>query len=280
MSVELTVLGSGSGGNATLLAHAGRFVLIDVGLSYRDVTGRLEQLGVTPASIEAIVITHAHGDHTRGAGVLSRRHDVPVYATAAIRSEWSTPGVATWGVLTPGRTADVCGLGFEPFAVPHDAAAVGFRIDTPDGAVGYATDVGMLTRAIVGRFRHCRVLVIESNHAIELLRVSPYPRSTRTRIASAEGHLSNESLATFIRDDLDHSVRCIVLAHLSRVNNVPEIAEMTCREALVACGRPDVDVVVARQDRIAATVDLGAWSDVPVAGGAVAAAARQVALPF
>ena len=277
MSVELTVLGSGSGGNATLLSHRGRCVLIDVGLSYRAVTDRLEQLGVGPASIEAIVITHAHGDHTRGAGVLSRRHDVPVYATEAIRSEWSAPDVATWGMLTPGRAADVCGLGFEPFAVPHDVTAVGFRIDTPDGAIGYATDVGMLTRTMVERFRHCRVLVIESNHATELLRVSPYARSTRTRIASAEGHLSNESLATFIRDDLDRSVRCIVLAHLSRVNNVPEIAEMTCREALVACGRPEVDVVVARQDCIAETVDLGAWTDAPPVRGF---AVRQAALPF
>ena len=277
MSVELTVLGSGSGGNATLLAHAGRCVLIDVGLSYRDVTRRLEQLGVGPASVEAIVITHAHGDHTRGAGVLSRRHGVPVYATEAIRSEWGTPEVATWGVLTPGRAADVCGLGFEPFAVPHDATAVGFRIDTPDGGIGYATDVGMLTRTIVERFHECRVLVIESNHATELLRVSPYARSTRTRIASAEGHLSNESLATFIRDDLGPSVRCIVLAHLSQVNNVPEIAEMTCREALVACGRSEVNVVVARQDRIAETVDLGAWADAPATD---AAAVRQVALPF
>ena len=156
MSVELTVLGSGSGGNATLLAHAGRYVLIDVGLSYRDVTGRLEQLGVAPASVEAIVITHAHGDHTRGVAVLSRRHEVPVYATEEIRSEWSAPDVVTWGALTPGRAADVCGMGFEPFAVPHDAAAVGFRIDTPAGAIGYATDFGVLTRTMVDRFRNCR----------------------------------------------------------------------------------------------------------------------------
>ena len=252
-------------------------VLIDVGLSYRDVTRRLDGLGIAPASVNAIVITHAHGDHTRGASVFSRRHAVPVYTTAAVRAEWGATDVAEWRALNPGRVEDLCGLRFVPFAIPHDASeTVGFRIDTSDGAIGYATDVGTLTLAMVGRFHDCRVLVIESNHATELLRVSPYARSTRTRIASAEGHLSNEALAVFIRDHLGSEVRCIVLAHLSRVNNVPEIAEMTCREALATCGRTDVEVVVARQDRVTRTVDLAAWAPPRGADARV----RQTALPF
>lgn len=252
-------------------------VLIDVGLSYRDVKRRLCGLGVEPASVNAIMITHAHGDHTRGARVLSRRHAVPVYTTAAIRAEWGATDVAEWRVLTLGRVSDLCGLRFVPFAVPHDASeTVGFRIDTSDGAIGYATDVGTLTLTMVDRFRDCRVLVIESNHAIELLRVSPYARSTRARIASTEGHLSNESLAAFIRDHLGTEVRCIVLAHLSQVNNVPEIAEMSCREALATCGRTDVEVVVARQNQVARTVDLSAWA--PGLGADVSV--RQTALPF
>ena len=276
------MLGSGSAGNATLVSHDDARVLIDVGLSYREVSRRLDRLGIEPGGIDAIVITHAHGDHTRGARVLSRRHGVPVYATEAMRTEWGTPDVAEWRTLVPDQERELCGLRFVPFEIPHDASeTVGFRIGTPDGAIGYATDVGTLTPAMIERFQSCRVLVIESNHATELLRVSPYARSTRDRIASPAGHLSNESLAAFVRDHLGASVRCLVLAHLSRVNNLPELAEMSCREVLAASGRCDVDVVVTRQDRVAPTIDLGVWAQT-MAGRDVAArqTARQTALPF
>ena len=235
-------------------------MLIDVGLSYRDVARRLERLGVDPGGVDAIVITHAHGDHTRGARLFSRRHAVPVYSTEAVHDEWGVADLSDWRPLTTNRPYDLCGFRFQPFTIPHDASqTVAFRIETPDGSIGFATDIGAVTGELVERFHDCRVLVIESNHAIELLRLSPYDASTRTRIASARGHLSNESLAEFIRNHLGPSVRCIVLAHLSRVNNVPEIAELTCREALAECGRTGVEVVVTRQDRAAPAVDLARW---------------------
>lgn len=271
------MLASGSAGNATLVSDGTSRVLIDAGLSYRELTRRLLGLDVDPAAVDAVFITHAHGDHTRGAALLSQRHGVPVHATAAIRSEWGAPGVVVWRTLRPGRSRAVGGLRFVPFEIPHDTAAVGFRVETAEGAIGYATDVGALTPPIAARLRDCRVLVIESNHAAELLRVSPYARSTRERIASAEGHLSNEALAAFVREELSDAVRCIVLAHVSRVNNLPELAEMTCREALRASGRRDVEVLVARQDRPTETIDLGAWPAVPAP---LANHAQQVALPF
>ena len=240
--------------------HGERGVLIDVGLSYRQVVRRLAGVGVAPEDVQAVVITHAHGDHTRGAALFSRKHGVPVYTTKAVRADWGDVDLAEWRALRTGRRHDLCGLRFEPFTVPHDASeTVAFRIETGDGLIGFATDIGAMTPGLIERFRHCHVLVIESNHATELLRVSPYARSTRVRIAGATGHLSNEALAAFIRKDLGQSVRCLVLAHLSRVNNVPEIAEMTCREALASSGRADVEVVVARQDTVASTVDLSTW---------------------
>ena len=252
-------------------------MLIDVGLSCRDVTRRLGEVGVDPDSVDAIVITHAHGDHTRGARVFSKRHAVPVYTTETVRDEWGVTDLPDWRPLTANRPQQLCGLRFEAFTILHDASeTVGFRIETADGPIGFATDVGAMTLELVDRFRDCRVLVIESNHAVELLRVSPYAASTRARIASTTGHLSNESLAAFIRRDLGPAVRCIVLAHLSRVNNVPEIAEITCREALADCGRVDVEVVVASQDRVTPTVDLGLW----VSPGARAVGQAQHALPF
>ena len=274
-AIRLTVLGSGSAGNATLLANGDARVLIDAGLSYREVARRLALVGTEPAALGAIMITHAHGDHTRGARLLARRHDVPVYTTAAVRDEWNVSGLPAWRELAPPRPLELCGLRFVPFTVPHDASqTVAFRIETPAGAVGFATDVGAVTPELIERFEDCRVLVIESNHAAELLRISPYDAATRARIASDVGHLSNEALAAYIRGGLGPDVRCIVLMHLSRVNNVPEIAELTCRDALAARGRTDVRVVVTRQDRVAPTVDLDTW---PLPGQRDAAPARRPA---
>ena len=254
-------------------------MLIDVGLSYREVARRLESIAVSPASIGALVITHAHGDHTRGAALFSRRHRVPVHTTVATRAVWSDANVSSWRDLRCDTPTDICGFSFTPLEVSHDAAAatVAFQIGTPDGAIGFATDVGVVTPLLRARFRNCRVLVIESNHATDLLQVGPYARSTKLRISGARGHLSNESLAVFVRNDLGRSVRCLVLAHLSRVNNLPEIAEMTCREALEASGRHDVRVVVSRQDRVAESVDLGTWG---APRRPDASAGRQVALPL
>ncbi len=272
------MLGSGSAGNATLVSHAGVRVLLDVGFSYREVSRRLAGIDVDPEMLDAILITHAHGDHTRGLRVIAKRHGVPIYATPAVRDEWGAADVADCRALAPDAALDLGGLRFVPFEVPHDAAeTVAFRIETPEGAIGYATDVGTLTPSLVERFRDCRLLVIESNHAAELLRVSPYARSTRERIAGDGGHLSNESLAAFVRDHLGESVRCLVLAHLSRVNNLPELAEMTCREALKARGRSDVEVVVTRQDRVTPTIDLGIWAQPATSP---AGPLRQAALPL
>ena len=277
IAVQLTVLGSGSAGNSTLLSRHGRGVLIDVGLSCRQVTERLSRASAVPESIDAIVITHAHGDHTRGAALFSRRHGVPVYTTDKVRVDWGDVDLASWRPLRVGVTTPVAGLRFRPLSIPHDASeTLAFRIDTDAGAIGFATDVGSVTSELIDQFRDCSVLVIESNHAAELLRISPYAASTRARIGSEHGHLSNEALAAFIRDHLGGTVQCVVLAHLSRVNNVPEIAEMTCREALSARGRDDIRVVVARQDQATPAIDLGALRRT----GSRARLAAQTSLPF
>lgn len=279
MPVLLTVLGSGSAGNATLLQCRETRLLIDVGLSCRETARRMGAIGVEPESITAVVITHAHGDHTRGAGLFSRRYEVPVHATAATRTVWPDAGVSSWGGLACDVPTDIGGFRITPFEVSHDAAAetVAFHVETEAGAIGFATDVGVTTAALRSRFRRCRLLVMESNHAEDLLRVGPYAASTKARIAGERGHLSNEALARFVREDLGAPVECLVLAHLSRVNNLPEIAAMTCREALEASDRSDVRVVVTHQDRVTETVRLDARPSRPGAGSLPG---RQIALPF
>jgi phosphoribosyl 1,2-cyclic phosphodiesterase len=283
VSAELTVLGSGSSGNATLVASGDDRVLIDAGLSYRAIRQGLERLGVAPDALRAIVITHAHVDHVRSAARLSGRHGITVHATPAARESWgpSAAKVSGWARLRPGRSVDFGALRFLPFAVTHDAdETLGFRIDTPTGAIGFATDVGCVTAELVERFRQCLLLVMESNHAVQLLRVSSYAPSVRARIGGDDGHLSNEALGAFVREHLGPAVRCIVLAHLSRINNVPEVAELSCREALARIGRSEVRVVVASPDQPTPTIDLAALIQTPAVVPPPARRAQQVSLPF
>lgn len=254
----MTVLASGSSGNATLLVSSGGRILIDVGLSYRETVRRLGILGLEPAGVDAILLSHAHGDHVRGLPRFTARHGTPVYATAATRAVLGDVGANwAWRPLEAGVPLRIGDVEVVPFRVPHDAVeTLAFRFDTSEGAIGFATDLGSITPEVVQRFRGCRLLVLEANHARELLRVSPYNATAKARIASPAGHLSNEALAHFIETHLDATVRAVVLAHLSRVNNVPDLAVLTCREALARRGRPEVSVIAARQDRVAETIDL------------------------
>lgn len=273
------MLGSGSAGNATLLQDGDQRVLIDVGLSYREVVRRLDSIGVPAATVGAVVITHAHGDHTRGVGLFSRRHEVPVYATLKTRAAWRGTDVALWGDLQCAATTEICGFRFVTFEVSHDAAAetVAFCIESSNGHIGFATDLGVVTETLRTKFRPCRMIVMESNHARDLLQVGPYSQRMKARISGERGHLSNEELALFVGKDLGRSVECLVLAHLSRVNNTPELAAMTCREALDVAGRSDVRVVVAHQDCVAESVELGLVFPGNPAGVQIQ---RQQALPF
>jgi len=227
--VKVSVLGSGSSGNATLVSAGGTLVLVDAGFSARDLARRMESLGVAPEHIKAIVITHDHGDHTRGMGVFARQHGTPLYLTERTRSACAhlLRGAEEVRLYRPGRPFRIGDVRVEPFITVHDAAdPVGVAlVDERTGLrMGVATDLGRPTAQIRHALSGCDLLVLEANHDELLLASSAYPWSVKRRIASSQGHLSNLDAARFALELLHPRLAVVVLAHLSHACNRPELA--------------------------------------------------------
>jgi phosphoribosyl 1,2-cyclic phosphodiesterase len=235
--MRVTVLGSGSAGNATLVEVGDVRVLIDAGFSGRDLERRLCEVDVEAGSISAVVVTHDHGDHTRGMGVLARRFGLPLYLTAKTRA-------ACAGLLNGSEQVReyrsslpfaIGPLEIRPFLTVHDAAdpvAVTVRNTETGAKLGIATDLGRPTAAVRAELAGCHMLVLEANHDDARLWAGPYPWSVKQRIASSHGHLSNRAAAELARE-LHHSgLANVVLAHLSEHCNDRELARETVGAAL------------------------------------------------
>ncbi len=251
--MRITVLGSGSGGNSTLVEAGGTRILIDAGFTGKDIERRLEAVGVDAASIDGIVITHDHGDHTRGMGILARRFDLPLYLTPITRAACAKllngkERVVEYASAEPFR---VGALEVQPFLTVHDAAdpvAVTLR-DVESGLkLGIATDLGRPTAAVRHALSGCDVLVLEANHDEAMLWNGPYPWSVKQRIASSHGHLSNNAAAELVRELFHPGLGAVVLAHLSEHCNDGALAKDVVGEALDALGYAG-QLVVAGQDR-------------------------------
>jgi phosphoribosyl 1,2-cyclic phosphodiesterase len=240
--LRMVVLGSGSGGNAVVVESGGRRILIDAGFSCRELVHRLALVGVEPASLSALVLTHEHVDHVRGAARLARRHRLPVLATAgtlaAVRLHAETAGAAT--VLRSGEPCEVAGFRIEPFLLPHDAREpIGAVIEDAAGRrLGLVADCGTRSHLAWARLRDLDVLVMETNHDLDMLRNGPYPWPLKQRVAGRHGHLSNREAADALPELLCDRLRWVVLYHLSRTNNLPALAAATLTEALAreGCG--------------------------------------------
>ncbi len=222
--MKVTVLGSGSAGNSFLVESARARLLIDAGFSGRDLERRLAALEVEAHSIDALLITHDHGDHTRGMGVLARRWGIPLYLTDATRracarllsgSEVVRPYAHDQPVL-------IGDLRVDPFLTLHDAVdpvAVTVSDVSCGEKLGIATDMGRPTAAARRALRECDLLVLEANHDEILLRESPYPWSVKARIGGSHGHLSNRAAAELAADLHHEGLGAVVLAHLSENSN-------------------------------------------------------------
>ena len=247
--MKISVLGSGSTGNAVLLVANGTRVLVDAGLSAREIARRMCLLGEDPNALDGILITHEHGDHAGGLRVLIKDLACPVYISAKTRNAYVSErrNVAN---DEPRRRADalkdcvveidsghdfcIGQIDFHPFTVPHDAVDnFGFTA-THDGVkVATLMDFGHVTTLITERLRGCAAIVIESNHSRDMLKtVEHYPWELKQRILSRLGHLSNEDVAEWLLDGFDGQASHVVLAHLSQRANNPYLAQITAESAL------------------------------------------------
>ncbi|MBI4464257.1 MAG: MBL fold metallo-hydrolase [Acidobacteria bacterium] len=237
MSLRVAVLGSGSSGNCTFLATDRVRILIDAGLSQREIARRLVHLGERLEAVQAIVVSHEHTDHVNSLGRLAKQYRIPVYISpltqAALSPQTRLPAVETF---QPGCRFQIADLTVEPFTIPHDAVdPVAFRFTAAGVQIALATDLGYLPANVKDYLRGCHGLIVESNHDLEMLRNGPYPWFVKQRVMSREGHLSNSALSDYLRNEYGGEAQVMVLAHLSQQNNHPQIARMEAAEALEQC---------------------------------------------
>ena len=242
MAVLVSLLASGSRGNCAVVASGTTRILVDAGLSCRETFKRVRALGERPEQLSAILITHEHSDHVAGLQRLANKLDVPVFLTEPTHHTWNrnirdeegkTPELRKVEHFASGRKFQVGDIAVTPFTIPHDAAdPVGFTFRTEGVKIGFATDLGYMPVSVRDHLRGCDVLVMESNHDVEMLRSGPYPWSVKQRVMSRVGHLSNDALAEFFGSDYDGFASYVVLAHLSEQNNHPEVARAAAEQAL------------------------------------------------
>ena len=257
---RFTVLGSGSGGNASLIETDQTRLLVDAGLSGRQIRLRLGQLGRSPETLDGIILTHEHTDHTQGLKALCKKLDVPVYCNRLTADE------LRFRVETPldirqfitGEPFEIGDMQIENFSVPHDAQdPVGFHIRTPDGSVGILTDLGQTTRLVLERVRGANALFIEANYDLNRLQEDTRrPWAIKQRIMSRHGHLSNGDAAEAIETLANGTLRNVVLGHLSSDCNTPEIARNRVAEALGQAGINDIGITVSTQGEPTETITL------------------------
>jgi phosphoribosyl 1,2-cyclic phosphodiesterase len=301
--VRFTVLASGSKGNCTVVTGGRTRILVDAGLSCREIFRRMRLAGEEPETLNAIVVTHEHQDHIGGLAVTARKLGIPVYITEGTHRAWMRwlsprrqmtyaqwleecrkqaaerqaetivdegepdeadlpaaseapePGIASSGPADPapatpngqkdptwlpaveyfqaGQPFAIGDIGVSPFTIPHDAAdPVGFVFRAEGVRMAFATDLGYIPPNVKAQVNGVDLLLLESNHDLEMLRDGPYPWQVKQRVLSRVGHLSNEAAAQFLENGYDGQAAYVILAHLSENNNLPELARVTAERAL------------------------------------------------
>ncbi len=255
-------LASGSSGNAALVATENTSVLIDCGISAKRIESALKTLGYSPQSLSGIFVTHEHSDHINGISVLSRRYNLPVFATpptwAAMEQVPAIESLAPANrrFIYRGENFVIGDMSIRPFAISHDAAEpVGFSVITGTGQrkLAYATDVGCVTTEIMDELEDAHILCVEANHDVQMLKEGSYPAYLKKRVMGERGHLSNVSCGSMLKEIINKRMSSIYLAHLSLENNRPQVAFDTVSAMIYQTEGPDL-MVAHRTDPSRPTV--------------------------
>jgi phosphoribosyl 1,2-cyclic phosphodiesterase len=227
-------------------------LLIDAGLSAREIDRRLGEIDLCADDLDALLVTHEHHDHVSGIGPLARRHQIPVYIVSETATAIKRLGpIADLRYFLAGDTFSLGNLEISSFSTTHDAVdPVGFVIDSSEGRVGYATDLGLSTRLVANRLEGCRILVLESNHDEQMLLDGPYPWPLKQRIQGRLGHLSNRDAASLLKQLAWDGLEAIFLAHLSDENNHPDLAHQEISQCLAETPGCNPRIFIGQQAKV------------------------------
>ena len=242
------MLASGSKGNAIYVSHGNTSILVDAGLSGVEVERRLNSRNLSARSLDAVIVSHEHSDHTKGVGVLSRRYSLPVYISSRTAKACDRLGrLYKFRELICGRSFNINHIQIHPFSLSHDAAdPAGFTVESDGVKLGIATDLGIVTGMVKEHLKNCQALVIEANHDPQMLIDGPYPWPLKQRIQSRTGHLSNSNTRDLLAELKHDRLQQVILAHLSEENNRPQLALNTITP-VIAESRTRIEV--ACQDK-------------------------------
>ena len=237
MSFRFCSLSSGSSGNSQYIETGGMKILVDAGLSGKKIQNLLTSVDVDPSEIDCILVTHEHGDHVKGAGILSRRFNIPIYANEktweAMEEELGKLKDENIKIFNTNSDFEIGDLGILPFNIYHDAAEpVGYNFYNKNKKISVITDTGCIDDQIKKHIKNSNLLMIESNHDENMLRMGSYPWFLKKRVSGELGHLSNEDAGNIVSDALSGKNEKILLGHLSRENNFPELAHQTVSNIL------------------------------------------------
>ncbi len=259
MPLSCHVLASGSKGNSILVCSARTRILLDAGLSGREVARRLEKTPVDGHQLDALVLSHEHTDHVRGAGIVSRRFGLPVYLSEGTLDALppQVGRLPQTEVFRVGTAFFIGDLKLQPFSISHDAREPsGFVIENEGTRLGVCTDLGVATQLVKTRLQGCHGLVVEANHDLDRLINGPYPWHLKQRIRGRQGHLSNSDTCELLKTLFHECLRFVVFAHLSEVNNLPELVMDASSELTADPAWEKVRFEVGRQYEVTPPIDL------------------------
>lgn len=263
MKIKVSVLASGSSGNSIFISGGKTKILIDAGLSGKEIERRLSKVGSSGDELDAILVTHEHSDHIKGVGVLSRRYNLPIYANELT---WESAEKRLGKIAEGNRQIlkeefMIGDLGVSPFSISHDASApVGYIVNCANKKIGHATDMGFVSDEVEKCLKNLDFLIIESNHDLEMLMTGSYPWPLKRRINGEKGHLSNDDTADLLPRIIGDNFPRILLAHLSKDNNIPDLAYITVKNNLEDNGfviGKDLKLNFTYRDKVTELFDVG-----------------------